>query len=77
MIDLQNREFQLLEFLMRRQGQVVTRTMLLEGVWDFHFIPNTNLIDAQISKLRQKIDKGFAYPMIKTVKGSGYRLSAD
>jgi two-component system OmpR family response regulator len=76
-IDLQNREFQLLEFLMRRQGQVVTRTMLLEGVWDFHFIPNTNLIDAQISKLRQKIDKGFAYPMIKTVKGSGYRLSAD
>jgi two-component system OmpR family response regulator len=76
-IELQNREFQLLEFLMRREGQVVTRTMLLEGVWDFHFSPNTNLIDAQISKLRQKIDRNFDYPMIKTVKGAGYRISAD
>lgn len=76
-IELQNREFQLLEFLMRRPDQVVTRTMLLEGVWDFHFNPNTNLIDAQISKLRQKIDKGYANPLIKTVKGAGYRLSVD
>ena len=76
-IELQNREFQLLEFLMRRPDQVVTRTMLLEGVWDFHFSPNTNLIDAQISKLRQKIDKGYASPLIKTVKGAGYRLSVD
>ena len=76
-IELQNREFQLLEFLMRHQDQVVTRTMLLEGVWDFHFSPNTNLIDAQISKLRQKIDKGFDRPLIKTIKGAGYRLSAD
>jgi len=76
-IELQNREFQLLEFLLRRKDQVVTRTMLLEGVWDFHFSPGTNLIDAQISKLRQKIDKGFSRPLIKTVKGAGYRLSAD
>lgn len=76
-IELQNREFQLLEFLLRRQDQVVTRTMLLEGVWDFHFSPGTNLIDAQISKLRQKIDKGFSPSLIKTVKGAGYRLSAD
>jgi len=76
-IELQNREFQLLEFLMRRQDQVVTRTMLLEGVWDFHFSPGTNLIDAQISKLRQKIDKGFSRALIKTVKGAGYKLSAD
>lgn len=76
-IELQNREYQLLEFLMRREGQVVTRTMLLEGVWDFHFDPNTNLIDAQISKLRQKIDRNFDHPLIKTIKGSGYRISAD
>jgi two-component system OmpR family response regulator len=76
-IELQNREFQLLEFLLRRQGQVVTRTMLLEGVWDFHFSPGTNLIDAQISKLRQKIDRNFSPALIKTVKGAGYRLSAD
>ena len=76
-IELQNREFQLLEFLLRRQDQVVTRTMLLEGVWDFHFSPNSNLIDAQISKLRRKIDKGFPRALIKTVKGAGYRLSAD
>lgn len=76
-IDLQNKEFQLLEFLMRRPGQVITRTMLLEGVWDFHFTPNTNLIDAQISKLRQKIDKPYDRPLIHTIKGAGYRLSAD
>ena len=75
-IDLQNKEFQLLEFFMRRPDQVVTRTMLLEGVWDFHFNPNTNLIDAQISKLRLKIDKPFQKALLKTVKGAGYRLSA-
>lgn len=76
-IDLQNREFQLLEFLMRRPNQLVTRTMLLEGVWDFHFNPGTNLIDAQMSKLRIKIDKPFAIPLIKTVKGAGFKITAN
>ncbi len=75
-IPLQNREFRLLEFLMRRPNQVVTRTMLLENVWDFHFSPQTNLIDAQISKLRQKLDRGFAAPMLHTIRGAGYKLSA-
>jgi len=75
-IDLQNKEFRLLEFLMRRPDQVVTRTMLLEGVWDLHFSTNTNLIDAQMSKLRIKIDKPFGNPLIKTVKGAGYKISA-
>ena len=75
-IDLQNKEFQLLEFLMRRQDQVVTRTMLLEGVWDFHFSPNTNLIDAQMSKLRQKVDKNFDKTLIRTVRSVGYKISA-
>lgn len=75
-IELQNKEFRLLEFLMRRPDRVVTRTMLLEGVWDFHFSPNTNLIDAQMSKLRQKVDKPFDRPLIQTVKGAGYRISA-
>ena len=75
-ISLQNREFRLLEFLMRRPSQVVTRTMILEGVWDFHFDPQTNLIDAQISKLRGKIDKGFEPALIHTVKGAGYKLDA-
>ncbi|MBL0319402.1 MAG: response regulator transcription factor [Alphaproteobacteria bacterium] len=75
-IDLQNKEFRLLEFLMRRPDQVVTRTMMLEGVWDFHFSPNTNLIDAQMSKLRLKVDKPFAKPLIRTVKGAGYKISA-
>ncbi len=75
-IELQNREFRLLEFLMRRAGQVVTRTMLLEGVWDFHFDPQTNIIDAQISKLRTKIDKGYATALIHTVRGAGYKLDA-
>lgn len=73
-IELQSKEFQLLEFLMRREGQVVTRTMLLEGVWDFHFNPSTNLIDAQMSKLRLKLDKPFAKPLIKTIKGAGYKI---
>ena len=75
-IDLQTKEFQLLEFLMRREDQLVTRTMLLEGVWDFHFNPNTNLIDAQMSKLRNKIDKPFKKQLIKTIKGAGYKITA-
>jgi two-component system OmpR family response regulator len=75
-IDLQNKEFRLLEFLMRRPDQVVTRTMLLEGVLDFHFSPNTNLIDAQMSKLRQKVDKDFKRQLIHTVRGAGYKISA-
>ena len=73
-IDLQPREFQLLEFLMRHAGQVVTRTMLLEGVWDYHFDPQTNVIDVHISRLRSKIDKGFERPLLHTVRGAGYRL---
>lgn len=76
-IELQAKELQLLEFLMRRPDQVVTRTMLLEGVWDFHFSPGSNLIDAQMSKLRLKVDKPFKLAMIKTVKGAGYKISAQ
>lgn len=76
-IPLQNREFKLLEFLMRHADQVVTRTMLLEGVWDFYFNPQTNLIDAQVSKLRQKIDKGFDKSLIHTIRGAGYKVSAN
>ena len=76
-IPLQNREFKLLEFLMRHPDQVVTRTMLLEGVWDFYFNPQTNLIDAQVSKLRQKIDKGFDKSLIHTVRGAGYKLGVN
>ncbi|HLI19788.1 MAG TPA: response regulator transcription factor [Stellaceae bacterium] len=76
-IDLLPREFRLLEFLLRHVGQVVTRTMLLENVWDYHFDPQTNVIDVHISRLRQKIDKGFAKPLLQTVRGAGYRLSAD
>jgi two-component system OmpR family response regulator len=73
-IDLQPREFQLLEFLLRHAGQVVTRTMLLEGVWDYHFDPQTNVIDVHISRLRSKIDRGFDRPLLHTVRGAGYRL---
>jgi two-component system OmpR family response regulator len=76
-IDLLPREFRLLEFLMRHVGQVVTRTMLLENVWDYHFDPQTNVIDVHVSRLRQKIDKGFAKPLLHTVRGAGYRLSAE
>lgn len=76
-IPLQNREFKLLEYLMRHADQVVTRTMLLEGVWDFYFSPQTNLIDAQVSKLRQKIDKGFDKSLIHTIRGAGYKLSLN
>ncbi|MGQ0622501.1 MAG: winged helix-turn-helix domain-containing protein [Panacagrimonas sp.] len=73
-IRLQPREFRLLECLMRHAGQAVTRTMLLEQVWDFHFDPQTNVIDVQISRLRAKIDKGFDTPLLHTVRGAGYKL---
>jgi two-component system OmpR family response regulator len=71
---LQPREFRLLEFLMRNSGRVVTRTMLLEKVWDYHFDPQTNVIDVHISRLRSKIDKPFETAMLHTVRGAGYRL---
>ena len=73
-IALQQREFRLLEYLMRHAGQVVTRTMLLENVWDYHFDPQTNVIDVHISRLRGKIDKGFDPPLLHTVRGTGYVL---
>src|SRR5579875_638594 len=73
-IDLQPREFRLLEYLMRHAGQVVTRTMLLENVWDFHFDPRTNVVETHISRLRSKIDKGFEPELIQTVRGAGYRV---
>ncbi|WP_226467809.1 response regulator transcription factor [Luteimonas panaciterrae] len=75
-IELQPREFRLLEYLMRHAGRVVTRTMLLEAVWDYHFDPQTNVIDVHISRLRQKIDQGFVTPLLHTVRGAGYRLEA-
>ena len=74
-ITLQPREFRLLEFLMKHAGQVVTRTMLLEHVWDYHFDPQTNVIDVHISRLRAKIDKSFAAPLLHTVRGAGYMIS--
>jgi len=73
-INLQPREFRLLEYLMRHTGQVVTRSMLLENVWDYHFDPQTNVIDVQISRLRSKIDKDFEQPLLHTVRGAGYKL---
>jgi two-component system OmpR family response regulator len=75
-IELKPREFRLLEYLMRHAGQVVTRTMLLEGVWDYHFDPQTNVIDVHVSRLRQKIDKGFEPPLLHTVRGAGYVIRA-
>jgi two-component system OmpR family response regulator len=75
-VTLQAREFKLLEFLMRHADQVVTRTMLLENVWDYHFDPQTNVIDVHISKLRQKIDAGFERPLLRTIRSAGYMLSA-
>ena len=75
-IDLQPREFQLLETLLRHPGRVMTRTMLLETVWDYHFDPQTNVIDVHISRLRQKVDRGFEQPLIHTVRGAGYCLRA-
>jgi two-component system OmpR family response regulator len=73
-IPLQPREYRLLEYLMRHAGQVVTRTMLLEHVWDYHFDPQTNVIDVHISRLRAKIDKGFNTPLLHTVRGAGYMI---
>jgi two-component system OmpR family response regulator len=73
-IELLPREFQLLECLMRHAGNVVTRTMLLESVWDYHFDPQTNVIDVHVSRLRQKIDRNFEHPLLHTVRGAGYCL---
>jgi two-component system OmpR family response regulator len=75
-IDLQPREFLLLEYLMKHAGQVVTRTMLLENVWEYHFDPQTNVIDVHISRLRAKIDKNFDRPLLQTIRGAGYSLRA-
>ncbi len=75
-IDLQPREFRLLEYLMRHASQVVTRTMLLESVWEYHFDPQTNVIDVHISRLRAKIDKGFDTALLHTVRGAGYMIRA-
>ena len=75
-IDLQPREFQLLEFLMRSEGRVVTRSMLLEKVWAFHFDPQTNIVETHISRLRAKVDRGQAAPLIHTLRGAGYTLRA-
>jgi two-component system OmpR family response regulator len=76
LIELQPREFRLLEYLMRHAGQVVTRTMLLEQVWDLHFDPRTNVVETHISRLRSKIDKSFGTELIQTVRGAGYRVRA-
>ena len=76
-IELTAREFKLLEYLLRRTGQVVTRTMLLEGVWDLHFDPQTNVIDVHMSRLRQAVDRDFDRPLIHTVRGAGYMVRAD
>jgi len=76
-VTLQAREFKLLEYLMRHPNQVVTRTMLLENVWDYNFDPQTNVIDVHVSKLRHKIDAGFARPLLRTIRNAGYMLTAD
>jgi two-component system OmpR family response regulator len=75
-IDLQPREFKLLEYLMKNAGRLVTKTMLLENVWDFHFDPKTNIVETHISRLRAKVDRGFATELIHTIRGSGYMISA-
>jgi len=75
-IDLKPREYSLLEYLARNAGRVVTRTMLLEQVWDYHFDPGTNVIDVHVSRLRRKLDDGFEMPLLQTVRGAGYRLAA-
>ena len=75
-IDLQQQEYKLLEYLMRHAGEIVTRTMLLENVWSFHFDPGTNLIESHVSRLRAKVDRGFGQELIHTVRGAGYRLDA-
>lgn len=74
-IDLQSKEFKLLEYLMHNPGKIITRAMLLEKVWEYNFDPQTNVIDVHISRLRNKIDKGFPYPMIETIRGAGYMIS--
>jgi two-component system, OmpR family, response regulator len=76
-IDLQPREFRLLEYLVRHKGQVVTRSMLLEGVWDYHFDPGTNVIDVHVSRLRKKLDEGGAGNIVQTVRGTGYRVGDE
>jgi two-component system OmpR family response regulator len=76
-VTLQPREFKLLEYLMRHANQVVTRTMLLESVWDYHFDPQTNVVDVHVSKLRQKIDAGAERPLLKTIRNAGYMLTAE
>jgi two-component system, OmpR family, response regulator len=76
-IELQPREYKLLEYLARNEGRVVTRTMLIERVWDYHFDPGTNVVDVHISRLRRKIDAGFERPLLHTIRGAGYRLSAE
>jgi two-component system OmpR family response regulator len=76
-VTLQPREFKLLEYMMRHADQVVTRTMLLENVWDYHFDPHTNVVDVHVSKLRQKIDAGGEKPLLKTIRNAGYMLTAD
>jgi two-component system OmpR family response regulator len=76
-LDIKPTEFRLLEYLMRHAAQVVTRTMLLEAVWDYHFDPQTNVIDVHISRLRSKIDKDFDRPLLHTIRGAGYRLGGD
>lgn len=76
-ITLQPREFRLLEYLMKNAGQVVTRTMLLEHVWDYHFDPQTNVIDVHISRLRAKIEKDFDTPLLRTIRGAGYMMKAE
>ena len=73
-VALQPREFKLLEYLVRHADQVVTRTMLLENVWDYHFDPQTNVVDVHISRLRSKIDKGFGRPLLHTIRGAGYMI---
>jgi two-component system OmpR family response regulator len=75
-IDLQPREFQILEYLMRNAGRIVTRTMLLESIWDFHFDPTTNIVESHISRLRGKVDRDFSSELIHTVRGAGYCLRA-
>ena len=74
-IDLQSKEFKLLEYLLKNKGKIVTRTMLLEKVWEYNFDPQTNVIDVHISRLRNKIDKGFSYQIIQTIRGAGYLVS--
>ncbi len=76
-INLQPREYRLLEYLMKNAGQVVTRTMLLENVWDYHFDPQTNVIDVHISRLRGKIEKDFDTPLLRTIRGAGYMMKAE